>query len=97
MDRVLHRVQQELLLAGSRPRRARVTGPTALTESQRDVASLAVGGLTNREIAERLFVTIKTVETHLMAAYRKLGIKSREELGAHWFRCRADRTALTCR
>jgi DNA-binding CsgD family transcriptional regulator len=80
MDRVLHRVQQELLLAGSRPRRARATGPTALTRSQRDVASLAVDGLTNREIAERLFVTIKTVETHLMAAYRKLGIKSREEL-----------------
>jgi DNA-binding CsgD family transcriptional regulator len=80
MERVLRRVQRELLLAGSRPRRARVTGPTALTQSQRDVASLAVEGLTNREIAERLFVTIKTVETHLMATYRKLGIKSREEL-----------------
>ena len=44
------------------------------------MASLAVDGLTNREIAERLFVTIKTVETHLMAVYRKLGIKSRDEL-----------------
>jgi DNA-binding CsgD family transcriptional regulator len=80
MERVLQRVQDELLLAGSRPRRARVTGPTALTQSQRDVASLAVEGLTNREIAERLFVTIKTVETHLMATYRKLGIKSRDQL-----------------
>ncbi|HET8666312.1 MAG TPA: AAA family ATPase [Nocardioides sp.] len=80
MDRVLQRAQAELLQAGSRPRRARVTGPTALTQSQREVASLALDGLTNREIAERLFVTIKTVETHLMATYRKLGIKSREEL-----------------
>ena len=80
MERVLQRAQQELLLAGSRPRRARLTGPTSLTESQREVASLAVDGLTNREIAERLFVTIKTVETHLMAVYRKLGINSRDEL-----------------
>jgi DNA-binding CsgD family transcriptional regulator len=82
MERVLQRAQQELLLAGSRPRRARLTGPTSLTQSQREVAALAMQGLTNREIAERLFVTIKTVETHLMAVYRKLGISSREELGS---------------
>ncbi|HEX4685345.1 MAG TPA: AAA family ATPase [Nocardioides sp.] len=80
MDRVLRRAQHELLLSGSRPRRARLTGPTSLTESQRHVAVLAAQGLTNRQIAERLFVTIKTVETHLMAVYRKLGIGSREEL-----------------
>jgi DNA-binding CsgD family transcriptional regulator len=80
MERVLQRAQQELLLSGSRPRRARLTGPTSLTESQRQVASLAVAGLTNREIAERLFVTIKTVETHLMAVFRKLGIHNRDEL-----------------
>jgi DNA-binding CsgD family transcriptional regulator len=81
MERVLQRAQQELLLSGSRPRRMRLTGPTSLTESQRQVASLAMAGLTNREIAERLFVTIKTVETHLMAVYRKLGIRNRDELG----------------
>jgi DNA-binding CsgD family transcriptional regulator len=81
MKRVAQRAQQELHLSGSRPRRARLTGPTSLTESQRQVASLAVQGLTNREIAERLFVTIKTVETHLMAVYRKLGIRTRDELG----------------
>jgi DNA-binding CsgD family transcriptional regulator len=80
MERVLQRAQRDLLLSGSRPRRTRLTGPTSLTESQRQVASLAVEGLTNREIAERLFVTIKTVETHLMAAYRKLGIGTRDEL-----------------
>jgi DNA-binding CsgD family transcriptional regulator len=81
MERVLQRAQQELLLSGSRPRRTRLTGPTSLTDSQRQVASLAMEGLTNREIAERLFVTIKTVETHLMAVYRKLGIGNRDELG----------------
>jgi DNA-binding CsgD family transcriptional regulator len=80
MERVLRRAQQDLLLSGSRPRRTRLTGPTSLTESQRQVALLAVEGLTNREIAERLFVTIKTVETHLMAVYRKLGIGTRDEL-----------------
>ncbi len=81
MARVLERSRQELLLAGSRPRRVRATGPTSLTDSQREVATLAAEGLTNRQIAERLFVTIKTVETHLMAVYRKLGIRSRDELG----------------
>jgi DNA-binding CsgD family transcriptional regulator len=80
MARLLERSRRELLLAGSRPRRTRATGPTSLTDAQRDVASLAAEGLTNRQIAERLFVTIKTVETHLMAVYRKLGIRSREEL-----------------
>ena len=44
MERRLARVQQELLLAGSRPRRARATGPTSLTDSQREVAVLAAEG-----------------------------------------------------
>jgi DNA-binding CsgD family transcriptional regulator len=80
MERLLTRVQGTLRAAGSRPRRPRTSGPTSLTQAQRDVALLAVDGLTNREIAEHLFVTIKTVETHLMAVYRKLGIRSRDEL-----------------
>lgn len=80
MDRVRRRAQEWLAQAGGRPRRRRLRGPDSLTESQREVASLAAEGLTNREIAERLFVTIKTVETHLMAVYRKLGIRSRDEL-----------------
>jgi DNA-binding CsgD family transcriptional regulator len=82
MERLLQRVQHELFLAGSRPRRARLTGPTSLTESQRQVAFLAAEGMTNRQIAERLFITIKTVETHLMAVYRKLGIRTRDELAS---------------
>jgi DNA-binding NarL/FixJ family response regulator len=54
----------------------------ALTASERRVARLAADGLTNREIAERLVVTIKAVEWHLSHVYRKLGIRSRSGLAA---------------
>jgi DNA-binding CsgD family transcriptional regulator len=53
-----------------------------LTEGERDVARLAATGLTNREIAVALFISPKTVEANLARAYRKLGIRSRAELGA---------------
>jgi DNA-binding CsgD family transcriptional regulator len=46
------------------------------------VASLAADGHTNREIAQALFVTPKTIETHLRHIYRKLGISGRQELSA---------------
>jgi DNA-binding CsgD family transcriptional regulator len=82
MQRLHRRVETELRLAGGRPRRQRRTGPTSLTDAQREVAELAVSGLTNRQIAERLFVTIKTVETHLGAAYRKLGVSGRDALSS---------------
>ena len=49
----------------------------ALTPSERRVADLASTGATNREIARSLFVTEKTVETHLLRCYRKLGVGSR--------------------
>jgi DNA-binding NarL/FixJ family response regulator len=80
MGRLQERARRELVLAGGRPRRARTSGPEALTEAQQQVARLAATGCTNRQIAEELFVTIKTVETHLGAVYRKLGIRTREEL-----------------
>jgi len=51
-----------------------------LTRRQRDVARLAASGLSNRDIAERLAVGIRTVESHLDAAYRRLGIQNRSEL-----------------
>jgi DNA-binding CsgD family transcriptional regulator len=70
----------ELALAGARPRRDRVTGRDALTPSELRVVRIAVEGRSNREIAEQLWVTPKTVETHLSRAYRKLGIKTRQEL-----------------
>jgi DNA-binding CsgD family transcriptional regulator len=74
------RARAELTAAGARPRRAALTGFDALTASERRVAELALEGLTNREIAQALFVTVKTVEWHLGNTYGKLGISSRREL-----------------
>ncbi|MGH8885243.1 MAG: helix-turn-helix transcriptional regulator [Egibacteraceae bacterium] len=72
--------REQLLAAGARPRRVAVTGPDALTPSQRRVAELAADGMTNRDIAHTLFVTVRTVEMHLSNAYSKLGITSRYQL-----------------
>jgi DNA-binding CsgD family transcriptional regulator len=66
--------------AGSRPRRPRLEGPKSLTENEARVADLARAGMTNREIAERLVVTPRTVAFHLGNVYRKLGIAGRREL-----------------
>ncbi len=73
---------QELLAAGARPRRKELRGVASLTPSERRIAELAAAGGTNREIAQALFVTAKTVETHLGHAYTKLGISSRLDLDA---------------
>jgi DNA-binding CsgD family transcriptional regulator len=70
----------ELRAAGARPRRRLITGPGALTRSERRIAELAAAGRQNREIAEVLVVTLATVEYHLRNAYRKLGIRSRTQL-----------------
>jgi DNA-binding CsgD family transcriptional regulator len=70
----------ELVAAGARPRRPVFSGVDALTASELRVARLAADGLTNREIAERLFVTERTVETHLRHAFQKLDISSRLQL-----------------
>jgi DNA-binding CsgD family transcriptional regulator len=72
----------ELHAAGGRPRRSALTGAESLTASERRVAELAAEGRTNKEIAQALFVTLKTVELHLSHAYRKLGIRSRHGLSA---------------
>jgi DNA-binding CsgD family transcriptional regulator/tetratricopeptide (TPR) repeat protein len=72
--------RSELAAAGSRPRAEALSGVGALTPSEQRVASLAAGGSSNREIAQTLYVTPKTVEVHLSATYRKLGIRSRREL-----------------
>jgi DNA-binding CsgD family transcriptional regulator len=77
------RAMGEVRLTGARPRRTALDGPESLTEREREVATLAAEGLANREIAESLVVTVKTVEWHLRHAFRKLGIDSREKLGRH--------------
>ncbi|HEX2178720.1 MAG TPA: AAA family ATPase [Actinomycetota bacterium] len=74
------RAQAELVVLGARPRRRAQSGAEALTAAERRVAELAARGLTNRQIAESLFLTQRTVEHHLTATYLKLGISSRSEL-----------------
>ena len=57
-----------------------LSGADALTASERRVAELAAEGLTNKQIAQALFVTMRTVTTHLTHIYTKLAISSRNEL-----------------
>jgi DNA-binding CsgD family transcriptional regulator len=74
------RAMDELHAAGARPRRPLVRGVDALSPQERRVATMASEGLGNREIAESLFLTRRTVEMHLTGAYRKLGVAGRGEL-----------------
>ncbi len=74
------RVRAELGATGARPRREALGGVASLTPSERRVADLAADGLSNREIAQELYVTPKTVEVHLSNTYRKLEIRSRRQL-----------------
>jgi DNA-binding CsgD family transcriptional regulator len=74
------RAREELVTAGARPRRDALHGLDALTASELRTAQMAAEGRTNREIAQTLFVSLRTVETHLTHAYRKLAIRSRDAL-----------------
>ena len=74
------RARAELNAAGGRARREALSGVESLTPSEQRVAAMAAEGMTNREIAQALFVTPKTVEVHLSSAYRKLEISSRRQL-----------------
>jgi DNA-binding CsgD family transcriptional regulator len=76
------RARSELHAAGGRPRTTALTGVESLTPSESRVATLASEGRTNRDIAQELFVTPKTVERHLGNAYRKLSVRSRHALGS---------------
>jgi DNA-binding CsgD family transcriptional regulator len=79
---LVERPNQELAATGARPRRDLVGGIFSLTASERRVAELAAKDMTNKEIAQALFVTVKTVELHLSSVYRKLAIGSRRQLAA---------------
>jgi DNA-binding CsgD family transcriptional regulator len=74
------RARTELAATGARPRRLQLTGLESLTPSERRVAEMAAENLTNKDIAQALYVTPKTVEVHLSSAYRKLEISSRAQL-----------------
>ena len=74
--------ETELRATGARPRRVVLTGLDSLTASERRIAEFASQGLTNREIAQTLFVTARTVEGHLTSIFRKLQLDSRDELPA---------------
>jgi DNA-binding CsgD family transcriptional regulator len=74
------RAETELRATGARPRRVLLTGLESLTASELRIAELAAVGLTNREIAQKLFVTARTVEGHLTNVFSKLDVSTRTEL-----------------
>jgi DNA-binding CsgD family transcriptional regulator len=78
--RIANHARDELIAAGAKPRRDAITGRDALTAGELRVARLAAEGLTNREIAQALFITTKTAKGHLSHVYRKLEITRRDQL-----------------
>ena len=74
------RAHEELVAAGARPRRDPTESRRTLTASELRVARMAEDGMTNREIAQALFLTENTIETHLRSVFRKLDIRSRSQL-----------------
>jgi DNA-binding CsgD family transcriptional regulator len=74
------RAHNELRATGLTIGRPDQTGPLSLTPQQREIAALAAAGLTNKQIAERLFLSPRTIETHLYQLFPKLGISSRAAL-----------------
>jgi DNA-binding CsgD family transcriptional regulator len=85
---------EELGATGAHPRKVMLSGLESLTASERRVAQMAAEEVSNKEIAQALFVTVKTVEVHLSHVYRKLDIESRRQL-AGALSAPAVRTAAT--
>jgi DNA-binding CsgD family transcriptional regulator len=79
-EMLVARAIQELELAGARPRRAALRGRDSLTPAELRASEMAATGMTNKQIAQALFVTLRTVEMHLSNAYGKLEISSRRDL-----------------
>ena len=89
-SRLASRAHEEIAASGARAAPPGLTGVPSLTPSERRVAELAAQGNTNRQIAQALFVSEKTVETHLGHSYAKLDVRSRHKL-----RDVLDRDAVT--
>lgn len=77
---IANQARAQLTAAGAKPRRDAITGRDALTAAELRVARLAAEGLTNRDIAQALFITTRTVKVHLGRVYRKLDITRRSQL-----------------
>ena len=75
------RAGSELLATGEKARRRIAKTRDDLTPHERQIAELARDGLSNADIAARLFLSRRTVEWHLRHVFSKLGIRSRRELG----------------
>jgi DNA-binding NarL/FixJ family response regulator len=76
------RAEEELRAAGASPRDVIRSGVDELTASERRVARMAADGMSNKQIAQALFVTVKTVETQLHRSYQKLDVSSRAQLAS---------------
>jgi DNA-binding CsgD family transcriptional regulator len=83
-DAWAERARSELRLTGVAVHRTRSSTLGDLTPQERNVARLVATGFTNREIAERLFVTMNTVETHLRHIFQKLDVTSRTQVAIHF-------------
>jgi DNA-binding NarL/FixJ family response regulator len=81
----VERCDRELKTGRPAPRASR-PGTEALTEQERTVATLVATGLTNKEVAASMLLSVKTVQFHLTRVYAKLGVRSRAELAARFAR-----------
>ncbi|MDO9354155.1 MAG: helix-turn-helix transcriptional regulator, partial [Solirubrobacteraceae bacterium] len=78
--RVGSQARVELAAAGGRAPKVIGSGVGALTASERRIVELAMEGLSNPQVAQTLYISRRTVESHLASAYGKLGISGRREL-----------------